>query len=180
MARTNEELNKAIWKVLNTQYKKDAKEAFKLVEENGYKVWKNGSSTWTVNNPHTGKCIHLEHSYYRSKLFYGNYTTQVESFRDSKDFKRVAEKFDFVNCLKTPYNKVYYDMLYSMDNKSKSYDKYDRLKSAKWYLDYETRRIAKIQEDIAKLQAELVRATESKVKDEMKLKEVRKELGLKH
>lgn len=180
MARTNEELNKAIWTVLTTQFKKEAKEAFKTVQDNGYEVYKNGCGTWTVGNPHTKKFIHIEYGKYnyRTCLFYGNYTTQSKTWKTAEQERIVAEKFDFVNCLRTPQNSAYYEARSKCYEESRAKQQYNELKSAKWSLDYENKRIAKIQADIAKLQAELISATESKVKDEMRVQNKRKELGL--
>lgn len=178
MARTNEELNKAIWTVLTTQFKKEAKEAFKTVQDNGYEVHKNGCGTWSVGNPHTRKFIHIEYGNYRTRLYYGNYTTQCKTWKTPEQQRVVAEKFDFVNCLRTPQNNAYYEAVNGQYEESKAKQKYHELKSVKWSLNYENQRIAKIQADIAKLQAELISATESKVKDEMRLQNKRKELGL--
>ena len=178
MARTNEELNKAIWTVLTTQFKKNAKEAFQTVQENGYEVCKNCGGTWTVRNPHTKRFVYIQFGDRRTTLYYGNYTTQMKRWRTSQEEAVVAAQFDFVNCLKTPNNSAYYDMLHIQNAESKAAEQYSRIRSAKWSIEYETKRIAKIQADIARLQAELVKATESRVKDEMTLKQVRQELGL--
>ena len=179
MARTNEALNEAIWTVLTTQFKKEAKEAFKTVKENGYEVYKNGCGTWTVHNPHTRRSIHIEYGRYyrRTTLFHGYYTTQSRTWKDATEERVVATKFDFVNCLKTYQNDEYYRTV-NKDDRSTAKKKYERLTGAKWSVKYENDRIAKIQADIAKLQAELIKATENKVKDEMTLKQVRQELGL--
>lgn len=59
---TRAELNKAILKVLKTQFKKDAPESFKAVESAGFKIEKwNGTFAVVSDN---GKCAKLEwHTY---------------------------------------------------------------------------------------------------------------------
>lgn len=177
MARKNEELNQAIWTVLSTQFKKQAKEAFKTVQENGYEVYKNGCGTWTVKNPHTDKTMHIEQGCYRTILCYGRNSRRWNKLAEEQ---AIAKHFDFVNCLRTPHNREYYEVeaRESWRQESKSHEQYDRIKSAKWSIQYETDRIAKIQKEIAKLQDELIRATESRVSDKARLENLRKEFGL--
>lgn len=177
--RTNEALNKAIWKVLVTKFKKDAKEAFEMVQDNGYEVCKNGCGTWTVTNPQTKKFIYLSYrNSYRIKsiLYYGNYTSQSVQI-GYKEENTIAAEFDFVNCLATPINKVWEEMRRKA-NISKSLEAYNKLESAKWRRDYEEKQIEWLQAEIAKLQKELVRHAGFKVEAEQKVTEVRRELGL--
>ena len=182
MMRRNDELNKAIWTVLTTQFKKDAKEAFKMVEENGYDVYKNGWGTWSIANPTTKRSLYIGYGKYgsRATLYCGNHTTLTKTWRtiSSKEEREVAEKFDFVNCLNTPVNVTYYEMRMDESRESKALLNYYKLKSAKSSINYESEDIDRIQKKIAELQADLIRATEKKVKADMKLNEVRKELGL--
>jgi len=183
MARQNEELNKAIWKVLQVKFKKDAPEAFKMVQEAGYEVMKGGQGQWIVKNPHTRKMIDIQDTCRGTVLYHGNYQTQVRviakyGYKTVDNWTIVGQKFDFVNCLKTPMNRDYYDALDVQCRQSESIMNYDRLKSAKWSIDYDEREIARLQKEVEKLQKDIARRYEAKVNDLMHLNNVRRELGL--
>lgn len=180
MARTMEmnnraELNKAIYVVL-TQLKRDAKEAHKVVKQAGYVIEK-GRSSYIVSNPETKRSIYIGDAYGRGNLcvVHGWYKVHRSVFKGSGECK-----FDFVGCLEKPMNTVYWNSgEYSYNgNRSKAYVRYDELKSARWSVKYEADRIAEYEKQIKELQDKLMKATEQKVRDEFKLAEVRKELGL--
>lgn len=177
----NTELNKAIWTVLSTKFKKEAKEAFKMVEAAGYEVYKNGCGTWTVRNNHTGKSIMLEYlSSYRTpgRLYFGDYGRHSRSIR-SDEWTVVATKFDFVNCLKTPRNRAYEEACDAQNfRSSKAVAKYGEIKNKKWNIDYDERCIADIQKKIQDLQRDMMRYTEYKVNSQRALAQLRREYGL--
>ena len=55
----NTMLNEAIYTVLTTKYKKQAREAFKRVQDAGYEVYKNNGH-FHIYNASTGKTIYIE------------------------------------------------------------------------------------------------------------------------
>ena len=92
----NTELNRAIYVILTTQFKKDAKEEHKMVENAGYEIWKNNGE-WNIENPATHKSIRVSEIKYRYmsndyfRFFYHGYNTSI-----------LNDKIDFINCLNTP------------------------------------------------------------------------------
>ena len=166
-------LNEAIYEVLTTQFKKDAKEAHKMLTDYGYEV-KKYCSRWYVKNPTTQKEISAFYNDWRYSWFfcYG-YDKRTPMNR----------KIDFVNCLNTPINKNVYNYSFYINNFQRNADK---LKSAKRSITYEEKRIKEIKAEVQSLterinvlQDRLVDATEEKGRRVRRLEEVRKELGLK-
>lgn len=166
-------LNEAIYEVLTTQFKKDAKEAHKMLTDYGYEV-KKYCGRWYVKNPTTQKEISAFYNDWRYSWFfcYG-YDKRIPMNR----------KIDFVNCLNTPINKNVYNYSFYINNFQRNADK---LKSAKRSITYEEKRINEIKAEVQSLterinvlQDRLVDATEEKGRRVRRLAEVRKELGLK-
>ena len=181
---SKEQVNAAIWTVLRTQYKKEAKEAFDIVKAAGYEYEKlNGA--FTVRNPETRKRISLQTGGYSWRdneyvqITYGYYMCQVTKFTGVDRYKNAKEKFDYVNCLNTPINDVYWTEV-----KSSTYDsstavaKYDRIQSCKRRIKWREEDIEKIQKQLIELQEKLVRLGAEKMAAEQNLRAVRKELGL--
>ena len=169
------ELNKAIYKVL-TSLKRDAKEEHKLVKQAGYVIEK-GRKSFIVSNPETRRSVYISEAARwgrNSYIIHGYYTVHRSKF----DYLNC--KFDFVGCLEKSMNTVYWnsgEYRYN-GNRSKAYVRYDELKSVKRSVKYEADRIAEYEKQIKELQDKLMKATEQKVRNEFKLAEVRKELGL--
>lgn len=172
MARV--ELNTAIRTVLLTQFKKDAPEAFKIVEAAGYEVYKyNGS--FGVKNTITDRHIRIQagRNYGRMTLLYGYSEARVNN--------DLLACFDFAGCLNKPMNKTWHEMQHvrAWGKASPTLERYEELKSARWSVNYDAREIAKIQEQIEKLTRDLVRAAQSKTRSEEKLQACKAKLGLK-
>ena len=167
-------LNKAMEMVLRTQFKKQVKEAHKIIEEAGYTINKI-QGCYEITNPTTGRFIYIRHNGYRSTISHGIYNSQQRMIKSEADY----QKFDYAGCLNKPINKDYYEQIrneeYSAYHKSEAMQK---LKSAKWSLKYEEDRIARIQKEVEKLNQELIRAAMAKARAIDKLNEVRKDIGL--
>lgn len=168
-------LNKAIETVLRTQFKKQAKEAHKIVEESGYGIVKEGGY-FTVYNEKTGRRIHLSDNGYRTYILHGSYSNKRKVIKTESDY----QKFDYTGCLNKPVNKDYYQQI--NNERRNAYDPdseaISKLKSAKWSLKYEEDRIARIQKEMEKLQKELISASMAKARAMEGLNKVREELGL--
>lgn len=168
-------LNKAMEMVLRTQFKKQVKEAHKIVEEAGYTINKIQGG-YQITNPKTGRFIYIRQDGYRKSIIHGYYNSQQRRIRSEADY----QKFDYTGCLNKPINKDYYEQI--LNEEHTAYHKSEamqKLKSAKWSLKYEEDRIARIQKDIEKLQQDLIRAAMAKARAIDKLNEVKKDLGLK-
>lgn len=173
---THSELNIAIYKVLTTQFKKDAKEAHEAVKAAGYEITKNGGR-FEVYNPDTNRWLYIADNGWRGcRIIHGHYTRQMRIF-NSRSAEEIL-KFDFVGCLEKPTNEAYYKMIREAEQRSNAKQKYERLKSARWYVKYETEKLESVQKKIEELQKELILSAQAKVKYEQKLQECRRELGL--
>ena len=173
-------INEAIWTVLKAKYKKEAKEAFKVVEDAGYEIYKNGCGYWTVSNPDTHRYINLgdrgwkHHSY--TVIQHGPYVAQSRMVQ-SKEFNSNSIAFDFVNCLDTPINETWYK-LQNKSNTSKAVAQYQAIKFSKRMAESYARDIENTMKEIERLQARLISQTESKVRYEAEVKELKRQFGL--
>lgn len=170
----NIELNNAIYTVLTTKYKKDAKEAFKMVEAAGYNIDKcNGY--FEVGNNKTKKYIRIYREFYsyrendRMIVLYGlkNKDTVTHS-----NFKKI----DFVNLLNTPTNVEYYGR---PRNRSKFVEAAENIKRAKWMIKSYNKDIDKTKKEIEELTNRLVWYTTQREYHTNDLKNIRKEYNLK-
>lgn len=163
------ELNEAIRKVLFTQFKKQAKEAHKIVEEAGYKIWKCGGD-WRVENEATGRTVYLEDGYRRTFIWHGPRYVNRSQYNDN---------FDFVGALNKPVNKEYYTSIaFTYMNESKAKQAYKRIQQHVSYVKMYERDIQDAQKKIAELQDKMVRYATYKAEEERKVKDIKKELGL--
>lgn len=164
-----EQVNKAILKVITNQFKKDCKNSHDIVEDAGYEIVKIDGG-WEVKNAETGKYVYCSKENWRGqRTIYRPANYHKQYFYDPK----IECKFDFVNCLdstKTEYVELY--------TENKAYTNYRILKDARWSVDYEKQQIDKIQKEIARLQNELSRRIDARVRDELRLAEVKGRLGL--
>ena len=175
------ELNEAMYKVLITKYKKDAKKEHKIVETAGYEIYKSGGD-WVIKNKETWKLISLgnEEPYYRTirKGHYEIIDTPVRKFYhgDVSKYININDicKIDFVNCIDTPTNKDKYDDRYSIYNSRKR-----ALSAAKWDVYYHNKEIKNIRAQIVELQNDLTYQLRRAEESEKHLNEIRKEFGLK-
>lgn len=172
-----DELNKAIRTVLTTQYKKQAKEAFQMVENAGYEIYKMGGD-WRVKNNKTGRIVYLEDGWRSTFIWHGNRWENRTQCKGSED-TATMRLFDFVGALEKPLNKDYYTSIaFTYENESKARQRYDELKSARRSVKWYDEDINNIKKQMQKLQDELVRKAQYKLEAEQTLKKVRKELGL--
>ena len=166
------EVNEAILKVLSTQYKKDAKEAHKIVEAAGYEIYKS-NGCFTIKNPRTYK--YIQWTQCRWKYNYKLITTTKDIYFD--DWKDL--KINFVNYLNKPINndKQYIDSDCFYTSKAK--DKYVSLRCIKTYIEYHNREIERQKVLIEKAKKD-IEYHEKRLKEEKdSLEETRKKLGLK-
>lgn len=135
---TRAELNKAIFTVLRTQYKKDAPDAFKAVEANGYKITKwNGSFGIEADN---GKCVHLEWNTWSNKFriqtcYSYNLHLQTHWFNGSESTCPV----DFVGYFESPIKK--------RENPYHAFYRYNHVECGKALQTY-YKKIASVKDDI--------------------------------
>lgn len=165
------ELNEAIYKVIETQFKKDMGEALRIVEGAGYKVSK-WDSRFYVKNTTTGREVCLRECY-KGYAVHGNGNVKCKFSWDGKCL------IDFIGYLNKPFNTEWYKVqAMRSDWRSATWYKWDRLRSAKQCIKYEKDNIEKVKKDIANLQKRLENAIRSQVRYEQSLVEVRKELKL--
>ena len=169
------QINEAIYTVLTTQYKKDAKEAHSAVEAEGYQISKfNGS--WWIHNTGTGRKIYLH--YVR-----GGYYSYIEGNGNGRHRKnqisyREFPKFDFVGFLDKPLNTEWSEMNSYRFQENRYSQNAEVLRSARWNVKYHTDSIARIQKQIEDLQKDLIYHAGQKAQAEQRLVETRKNLGL--
>lgn len=168
---THAELNKAIYKVISSRFKKDCAEAYKAVTAAGYTISK-WHGNFEVKNEATRRSIWLSGDY-NQFLHYGWYDCQKKRIEKINLFA-----FDYVNCLNTPVNSDWYEHVRWYGEQRPTREKYDCLKSARWNRDYDKRRLNDLQKQIAELQERLISAAQDVSKSEQKLKDVKRELGL--
>lgn len=170
----NKELNQAIWTVITSKYKKDAPEAFKLVSSYGYEICKNGFG-WEISSSKR-RIFTMERGYASNKhlVIVSGYYRTMERVVEYKEFDTMGSKFDFVNCLNTPINDIYYQP----ERPAKSISNYKELLSRKSSINYENHQIQEIKAQIDSLQKSLIHRVERKTKEEMDLAKFRKEIGL--
>lgn len=165
-------INEAIFKVLTTKYKKDAKDAFKLVDEAGYRSFKEGGR-FEVYNPETDRHIYVTEAYRRSyyTVHTGMYMRQTTNFRREADMKAM----DFVNCLEKPVNTEFYREV----PRGRAAGVYEsKIKMPRRMVKSYEDDIESCQKQIEKLQQRIIYATERKAKYEMEIREAKKELGI--
>ena len=166
---TREEVNNAILKVLTTQFKRDAKESHKIVEEAGYEIYKYGGS-FGVKNPKTHNIVRIDFS----RGF--NSRGRVNLRRNSKRFRSLEElkPIDFVGNLDTT-RKAYCEWL---PYESEAHRKYDEIKRSDCMAMSYDEYIKKTLDKLASLQKDLIRYTQEKADYEQKARDARKKYGL--
>lgn len=167
-------LNEAIKTVLLCKYKKDAKEAFKMVKDAGYVIYKYGNS-WRVENETTNKKLEVRKDYYPSKsyIYYGCYGKLANNF----------DKFDYVSFLNKPLNKNYYEAIEyqsKMEQGNKYYwSRFYQLTQAKTLLAWENQYIKEAQQKVKQAEENLKQCYKNRQDTLDKLNNLRKEFGLK-
>lgn len=173
--RKNIELEKAMNKVLFTQFKKDAKEAHKIVEDAGYEIYKY-DGFFGIRNTKRGKNIRINKAlYYRGEVWevLGRELT-------AEEISNHYLKVDIVDYFTKPVNTEWYRLqnpFYNSDRPTIS--KYNSLEINKEMLVYREREVESLKKNIAELQEKLIEAVEKKIASEVELKKTRERLGLK-
>lgn len=183
-----QELIDAINKVLFTQFKKDAKEAHKLVESYGFEIDKY-EGWFGIYNPETYKRLRLAEAHgWRGSWLKERHTSKALTNEEINAHKL---NMDVIKYLCTPVNSEWYEAQelncdWGYKGYHPSQNKYSTLTNARWNVSYHKRQVEntkkeidKLLNDVKTLQACLLRETESVYKYEAKLREVRAELGLK-
>lgn len=166
------EVNQAIYVVLTTQYKKDAKKAHSIVEAAGYQITKfNGD--WHIRNDKTGRTVYIHYPKYNSR----SYREYIDGNGNGKKAK-ISRKFNFVGYLEKPLNTAWREMKSYSFQENRYSQQATFLKSKRWNVKYHTDAIAEIQKKMEDLQKQLIYHAGEKVKSEQALLDVRKSLGL--
>ena len=171
---SNEYLNSQIYRVLTSKFKKDAPEAFKAVEDAGYTIYKNGCSTWTIKNPHTKKYVWTS----KEKYDYRRGTFRYFSYTDKQVV--LSNKIDFVDCLKTPVNKPWHDIIWrpyhEVSPAVRTYE--NEIRSAKRMAASYREDIEQYKKQIAALQEKMVHAATRAAEYDAEVAEAKKKLGV--
>ena len=183
-----QELVDAINKVLFTQYKKDAKEAHELVASYDLEIDKY-DGFYGVYNPETYKRLRLVETHgWRGSWLKERHTNKPLTNEEINAHKL---NIDVINYLCTPINTAWHEAQelncdWGYKGYHPSQNRYGTLSDARWNVKYHKKNVEdtkkeidKLLNDVKNLQARLLRETESVYKYEAKLREVRKELGLK-
>ena len=159
---TKEEINAAIYDVLTHMFKKDCPEAHEIVKAAGYTLSRDNG--YEVSNEETGRTIYVTDREYYGKIHFNWFHRPA----------RLTNKFDFVGCLDKPINKK----IIAEYNPNTAIEKYRRLKSKKWDIEYHEERIKRIKNQMMDLQKQLIHETEMMAKSKVELKEFKQNLGL--
>lgn len=163
-----EMVNAAIRTVLTTQFKKNCKDAHKLVESCGYEISKN-CGDWEIRNNVTKRCVCLG-----SYIHFNPYQNGLRNRRPNID------KFDFVGCLEKPYNKDYWnDVLGYQRGESKSVRRYESLRFDRWCAGRNSEKVRETLAEIEVLQRKLIDLVRDEQTSWDRYNESRKRLGLK-
>ena len=95
-------------------------------------------------------------------------------------------RFDFVGYLEKPVNPIRRNNMVWKRCESDSHEKYETLRSAKWYIEYHKeeiektkQKIEKLYKDISSLQNDLIYHAKQQIESEQNVKDLRREYGLK-
>lgn len=173
-AINRDEVNEAIWTVLKAKFKKDAKDAFELVESVGYSIYKDGCGRWNVSNSRTSRIVYLNPFNHRTFIQHGPYqNSNCRRFLTREEMlnKRIA--FDFVGCLEKSVNSIW-----NSERKETALDKYQHIRDEKYLMSSYKKDIDQIKRKIEELQDKLIAYSGQVKSHELELKALRKEYGL--
>lgn len=168
------QLNTAIMRVISRERKMDAKEEHAAVKAAGYTVERMRSGGYSVSNKATGRTVYITRTdYMGTRLYHGQADVATSCVKN-------LAKFDFVNCLNKPVNTEWRAVLWAQHRGELSVAKqrHEKLQRARWSVNYEKDRIARIQKQINELSADLVRAGAAQARAERELQDLKKALGL--
>ena len=174
-----DELNEAIYTVITTQYKKDAKEAHEIVSAFGYSISKY-DWRYRVISKETGKAVYVCYQSYSCRRFsLGNKTAdQTKDMRDRNSITYNPCRVDFVGFLNKPFNKTWYNMTGWYPRHSRAVSKFRDLEDAKWDIKYHGDKIEQIKAEISRLEDELISYARRQKDDEERLRRLRREYHL--
>lgn len=172
-----EELNEAIYTVITTQYKKDAKEAHEMVSAFGYGIYKY-DGRFRVCNKATSKVVYVcSQSYSYRRFDLGNRVAEQTKDKNSICFNPC--RVDFVGYLDKPFNREYYDMRNKSHRRhSRAVSKFHDLKDAKWDIKYYGDKINEIKSQIAHLEDDMLHYARRQMDSEQSLRRLRREYHL--
>ena len=167
------ELNNAIYTVITTQYKKEAKEAHELVTAYGFGIWKQDGH-FHVCNKETHKSVYVSYEGWKERKIYldGLLGEWVTVGYDQEC------KVDFVSFLTKPKNMEYYQAMHRDYNYSSAVEKSKNLAHLKYMSKSYSEDIEDAREKIDKLLKDIEHFTEMKVMYEQDLAKARVEYGL--
>lgn len=172
---TNKEINSAIFKVITTQFKKDAKEAHEAVKQAGFDIFKRDGAFWVVNHE-THKTIYCEFSEYRG------YYLDIHNKRILLDDCIYRDKpcpFDFANYLNTPNNKDWYKVReMAREDFSDAVWKYHRICDSKSLIKSWGKNIKEAQKKIEVLQADIIRYAKYQAQEQVNLEKLKEDFKL--
>ena len=163
------ELNKAIYTVITTKYKKDAKEAHEMVAAFGYEIYKSDGD-YCVSSRRTNKkvCVNWR-GYKQTTFFLGNNYAKVDNGRPCP--------IDFVGCLEKPINRAYNELQWKR-YRSPAVDKYQHLKDVNWSINRESKKLKELKNQLISIQSEIVYHARQQMREEQRLESLRREYGL--
>lgn len=169
-------VNEAIYRVITTQFKKDMREAVEVVEREGYKVEKIEGG-YKVRNPETRREVYISGNRYgyRRCIAYGVWNTKRINF---EDHGAAFCKFDFVGNLNKELNYDWYNRREWMGFQP-TREKYQKLYDVKHSIEWKKRDIEGTKKKMMELQKDLERYLRWQIEDEMRLRDLRRELKLK-
>lgn len=159
-----QEINEAIKKVLGTQFKKDAPEAFKIVKEAGYTAYKDRGYFYNVENPKTGKVL-------RTRNYGMDYVAFLEKpiNKDWQDVQYMKNKPRPIGKAQERHVGIYF--------RKKDVERHDKyIKEYKDDIAYYMKKIEQLQNDILR---EMLKKQEAEQLLEEERAKVREEFGLK-
>lgn len=188
---TTEQVNKAIFDVLTTQFKKDAKEAHDIVKQAGYTTEKQAGGCYDVINEETRKRLTL-FSYSHERVWipskgYSDYRMHIYRFETytattsrrivfkRKDDEPTPCPIDFIGILNTPINDEYREALRLQNQGSHAREAYADIKSCCWSIDYEEREIELKRREIERLQDAIIRSKERINESRKRLRKIYKD-----
>ena len=167
-----DELNEAIWKVITTQYKKDAKEAHEMVAAFGFRIWKEDGHYRVSGVDHRVVYVSWEGYKKMDISLAAIHSRWVEIYYGEKC------KVDFVGFLSKHNNRAYQEAQWVSSQESHALLRYDRLDDTKRMIKWYVEDIEKAKKEIEALVNKVARLSESKNSYEKKLAEQRVEYGL--
>lgn len=144
-------INEAIFTVITTKYKKDAKEAHKIIDEAGLEAYKRDGA-YSVCDPETHKRIDCN-------ILYGTIYLYTAGQPVQRIKPQNGQKVDYKHYLETPWNIDWQNVIYPHPwdrSGSKALQAYERIKDKKRMISNTKERIARIKRDLERLQNELI------------------------